>query len=144
MLFAVVSGFLVVLAAAIVTYPLLELAGEAEAIRGRERACASGQHFGEGPRGHQRRRAGDVPQGERRDEPVLLYLHGGMPEYFLTERYPTGLEAEFIVCWWEQRGSGLSYRPGMPAESVTVEQLVADTLAVTNYLRRRFGRTGST
>jgi hypothetical protein len=24
--------------------------------------------------------------------PVLLYLHGGMPDYFLTQRYPTGLE----------------------------------------------------
>lgn len=24
--------------------------------------------------------------------PVLLYLHGGLPEYFLTERYPGGRE----------------------------------------------------
>jgi pimeloyl-ACP methyl ester carboxylesterase len=72
-------------------------------------------------------------------KPVLLYLHGGMPEYFLTQRYPTGLEAEFVVCWWEQRGSGLSYRPGMSPASVTVEQLVDDTLALTNHLRQRFG-----
>ena len=27
--------------------------------------------------------------------PVLLYLHGGMPDYFLTEKYPTGLEDLF-------------------------------------------------
>jgi len=40
--------------------------------------------------------------------PVLLYLHGGMPEYFLTRKYPTGLENYFTVVWWEQRGSGLS------------------------------------
>jgi len=72
--------------------------------------------------------------------PVLLYLHGGMPEYFLAQRYPTGLEAEFVVCWWEQRGSGLSYRPGMSPESMTVAQLAADTLALTNDLRRRFGQ----
>jgi putative transposase len=63
-------------------------------------------------------------------KPVLLHLHGGLPEYFLTQRYPTGLEAEFVVCWWEQRGSGLSYRRGMSPESVTAEQLVADTLAL--------------
>ena len=25
--------------------------------------------------------------------PVLLYLHGGMPDYFLTSRYPTRLES---------------------------------------------------
>ena len=41
--------------------------------------------------------------------PVLLYLHGGMPDYFLTQKYPTGLEDTFTVAWWEQRGSGLSY-----------------------------------
>lgn len=23
--------------------------------------------------------------------PVLLYLYGGLPEYFLTRKYPTGL-----------------------------------------------------
>jgi pimeloyl-ACP methyl ester carboxylesterase len=72
--------------------------------------------------------------------PVLLYLHGGMPEYFLTQRHPTDLEAEFVVCWWEQRGAGLSYRPGMSPESLTVGQLVDDTLALTNHLRRRFGK----
>ncbi len=72
--------------------------------------------------------------------PVLLYLHGGMPEYWLTQRYPTGLEDDFTVIWWEQRGLGLSYRPGIPSESITVEQMVSDTLAVTNYLRHRFGK----
>jgi pimeloyl-ACP methyl ester carboxylesterase len=74
--------------------------------------------------------------------PVLLFLHGGpgMPEYFLTQPYPTGLEEDFTVCWWEQRGSGLSYRPDLPPETMTVDQLVADTLEVTNYLRNRFGK----
>ncbi len=72
--------------------------------------------------------------------PVLLWLHGGMPEYFLTERFPTGLEAMFTVAWWEQRGSGLSAGPGIPPGSLTSEQFIADTLAVTGYLRERFGK----
>jgi pimeloyl-ACP methyl ester carboxylesterase len=72
--------------------------------------------------------------------PVLLYLHGGMPDYFLTEDYPTGLEDYFTVVWWEQRGSGLSYRPDMDPGSVNPEQLVADTLELTRYLREHFGR----
>jgi pimeloyl-ACP methyl ester carboxylesterase len=74
--------------------------------------------------------------------PVLLFLHGGpgMPEYFLTHRYPTGLENYFTVCWWDQRGSGLSYTPDLPAETVTYEQLISDTIEVTNYLRARFGK----
>ena len=72
--------------------------------------------------------------------PVLLYLHGGMPDYFLTKRYPTGLEDDFTVVWWEQRGSGISYSDDIPPETMTMEQLISDTLAVTNYLRQRFGK----
>ena len=72
--------------------------------------------------------------------PVLLYLHGGMPDYFLTEHYPTGLEDDFTVVWWEQRGSGLSYSPDIPHETMTLEQMISDTLEVTNYLRHRFGK----
>jgi len=72
--------------------------------------------------------------------PVLLILHGGMPDTFLTQKYPTGLEDYFTVVWWEQRGSGLSYSTDIPPETMTVEQLISDTLAVTNYLRQRFGQ----
>jgi pimeloyl-ACP methyl ester carboxylesterase len=72
--------------------------------------------------------------------PVLLYVHGGMPDYFLTQKYPSGLEDYFTVVWWEQRGSGLSYSTGVPTETLTSEQLISDTLEVTNYLRNRFGK----
>jgi pimeloyl-ACP methyl ester carboxylesterase len=76
------------------------------------------------------------------DNPVLLFVHGGpgMPEYWLTRWYPTGLEEYFTVVWWEQRGAGLSYSPDIPPESMTAEQFIADTRAVTEYLRQRFGR----
>ncbi len=72
--------------------------------------------------------------------PVLLYLHGGMPEYFLAERHPTGLEQRFTTVWWERRGAGLSYDPGVPAATLTLGRLIADTLALTKHLRTRFGQ----
>ncbi|HOX13317.1 MAG TPA: alpha/beta fold hydrolase [Spirochaetia bacterium] len=74
--------------------------------------------------------------------PVLLFVHGGpgMPEYFLDELYPTGLESRFTVCWWEQRGAGLSYSPGMDPGTLTVDRLVSDVLEATDYLRSRFGK----
>jgi len=74
--------------------------------------------------------------------PVLLFVHGGigMPEYFLNERHPSRLETLFTVCWWERRGAGLSYTPGMSPQDVTVDQFVSDTIAVTDYLARRFGQ----
>jgi pimeloyl-ACP methyl ester carboxylesterase len=77
-------------------------------------------------------------QGRDTNNPVLLYLHGGMPDYFLKQKYPTGLKNLFTVVWWEQRGTGISFNDTISKESITQEQLLADTLAVTNYLRERF------
>lgn len=76
------------------------------------------------------------------DNPVLLYVHGGpaFPNYFLVEKYKPGLEDHFTVCYWEQRGGGLSYNPGISPESMTFEQLTSDAIEVTNYLRMRFGK----
>jgi pimeloyl-ACP methyl ester carboxylesterase len=85
-------------------------------------------------------RQGMIIESRDTANPVLLFLHGGMPEYFLSKRYPTGLEDLFTVVWWEQRGAGLSYTPGIARETLTSEQFIADTLAVTDYLRDRFGK----
>jgi pimeloyl-ACP methyl ester carboxylesterase len=40
--------------------------------------------------------------------------------------------------WWDQRGAALSYGAHIPPETMTIEQFVQDTIAVTDYLRRRF------
>jgi pimeloyl-ACP methyl ester carboxylesterase len=74
--------------------------------------------------------------------PALLFLHGGpaMPTYSLEQRYPTGLEQDFTVIWWEQRGAGLSFSSDIPPETMTVEQIIDDTVAVADYLRARFGK----
>lgn len=73
--------------------------------------------------------------------PVLLFVHGGpgMPEYFLNGTHPAGLERHFTMVWWEQRGAGISYSAAIREETMTVDQLVADTIAVADYLRNRFG-----
>jgi pimeloyl-ACP methyl ester carboxylesterase len=84
--------------------------------------------------------------------PVLLYLHGGIPDFFLTEKYPTGLEDHFTVVWWERQGSGLSFNADIAPGTITLEQLISDTQEVTHYLRKRFakekiylmGRSGGT
>jgi pimeloyl-ACP methyl ester carboxylesterase len=90
-------------------------------------------------------RINGVPQGMfivGRDvgNPVLLFLHGGMamPEYFLTRKYPPGLEQYFTVCWWDRRGAGLSYAANIAPETMSLEQSISDTIEVTNYLRSRF------
>jgi pimeloyl-ACP methyl ester carboxylesterase len=81
-------------------------------------------------------------KGKDKTKPVLLFLHGGpgMPEYAISRKYPIVLEDNFVVCWWEQRGAGISYSPDIPLETMTFEQLISDTIEVTNYLRKRFGQ----
>ena len=85
-------------------------------------------------------RQGMFVQREDPGRPVLLCLHGGMPEFFLTDRHPTGLENYFTVVWWEQRGMGLSFSPDIPPEAMTTEHFIADTIELTRYLRTRFGK----
>ena len=64
-----------------------------------------------------------------------------MPEYFLNGKYHSGLENYFTVCWWERRGAGLSYSANISGRDITIDQYVSDTIAVTDYLRKRFGKT---
>ncbi len=87
-------------------------------------------------------RQGMFIQSVDRSNPVILFLHGGpgIPTFFLNTTYPTGLEQDFTVVWWEQRGAGLSYSHDIPTDSMTTKQLIADTVTVTNYLRQRFGQ----
>jgi len=80
--------------------------------------------------------------GSDSTRPVLLFVHGGpgMPEFAVSRQYPMVLEDHFTVCWWEHRGAGMSYSSDIPLSSMTFEQLIADILEVTRYLRKRFGR----
>ena len=85
-------------------------------------------------------RQGMFIKGKDSGNPVLLYVHGGpsFSEFFLVEKYPTGLEDYFTVCYWDQRGGGLSVSREVTGESMTLEQFASDMIEVTNYLRVRF------
>jgi len=85
-------------------------------------------------------RQGMFIRGKDTLNPVMLYIHGGpsFSEFFLVEKYPSGTENYFTVCYWEERGGGLSFSPKLSKESLTLEQLASDAIEVTNYLRNRF------
>lgn len=87
-------------------------------------------------------RQGMIIRSKDFHNPVMLYVHGGpaFPNYFLIEKYNPGLEDFFTVCYWEQRGGGLSYSRDIPLETMTFAQLTSDLIEVTNYLRLRFGK----
>lgn len=78
-------------------------------------------------------------RGKSQDAPVILYLAGGPGGTDLgAMRGDTALEQEFVVVTWEQRGTGKSYGALDPVDTLTLEQMTADTVDLTNYLRDRF------
>ena len=73
------------------------------------------------------------------DKPVLLSIPGGPGQSDLAMSRPTlgTLAKDFVVVSWDQRGIGKSYASYDP-KTLTTNQAVADTIALTNYLRQRF------
>ena len=76
------------------------------------------------------------------NNPVLLYVHGSpaFPNYFLIDKFKHGFAEYFTVCYWDQRGCGLSYTPEVTVESMNFSQFSLDAIEFTNYLRKRFGK----
>jgi proline iminopeptidase len=80
-------------------------------------------------------------RGRSTSLPVLLHLAGGPGGTDIgAMRLDTGLEQHFVVATWDQRGTGKSYPAFDPAATLTLEQVVADTIEVTEVLAARFGR----
>lgn len=89
-------------------------------------------------------RQGMFIRGENPENPVILYLHGGpgtplLPFISALEKSER-LEKYFTICYWDQRGSGMTYNSSTDPSTMTVEQMVEDTHQVTEYLKSRFGQ----
>lgn len=81
-------------------------------------------------------------RGHSVDNPVLLFLAGGPggSELGAMRRHLPDLEQHFTVATWDQRGTGRSYPSLDPTSTLTLDSIVDDTLAITDYLRDRFGQ----
>ncbi|TLS35035.1 alpha/beta fold hydrolase [Pseudalkalibacillus caeni] len=87
-------------------------------------------------------------QTANRHNPVLLFLHGGpsmpLPGVCCRSQEYTGvlttkeLVKHFTVVFWDQRGTGKSYRSDTPASSFHVRQFIEDTNELIDYLRNTF------
>jgi pimeloyl-ACP methyl ester carboxylesterase len=81
-------------------------------------------------------------RGRDSTKPVLLYLHGGPgdPEFPFVLKFNPEIENMFVVCYWDQRGAGLSYSKNIPPETMTLSQFVDDAGKVSEYLIHKFKR----
>ena len=92
-------------------------------------------------------RQGMFIRGENPENPVILYVHGGpgtpmlqFITYLENSEDCELLEKYFTVCYWDQRGAGMTYAKSTDPSTMTVEQMVDDTRVVTEYLKSRFSQ----
>jgi pimeloyl-ACP methyl ester carboxylesterase len=85
------------------------------------------------------------------DNPVLLFIHGG-PSMPLPGVSCRGVDYALATCtrelakyctlvFWDQRGTGRSFHPGLKEENIHMESFMQDALVITDYLREKFRKT---
>jgi pimeloyl-ACP methyl ester carboxylesterase len=83
-------------------------------------------------------------RGRDRDNPVLLFLHGGPGD--VTNPWSFALFAPwqryFTVVQWDQRGAGRTLRKTgrKVAPTITVDRIVRDGIELAEHLRKRLGK----
>lgn len=82
-------------------------------------------------------------RGRHRDNPILLFLHGGpsltsMPASY---SYAAPWEEYFTVVQWDQRGAGKTYRANDPAKvapTMSDDRMLADAEELVTWLRKTY------
>lgn len=82
-----------------------------------------------------------IIEGSDLDNPVALFLHGGpgFPQYPMIHASGMGWSKEWTICYWDQRGAGMSFNPKTQGP-LTLDRYIKDTVEVTNYLRQKFNQ----
>jgi pimeloyl-ACP methyl ester carboxylesterase len=80
-------------------------------------------------------------RGWNRNNPVVLFLHGGPgnPAMYLAHSFQNEIEKKFTIVHWDRRGAGKSYAAGVSSR-LTVSQTLEDTYELTIMLCKRFGK----
>ena len=82
-------------------------------------------------------------RGYDASKPIVLFVHGGPglpPFHQIKERAISRFEKDYVVVYWEQRGTGRSFSRSVKPHSMTVERLTEDLIELSEYLAERFGQ----
>ena len=83
-------------------------------------------------------------RGEDRQNPVLLFLHGGPGDVTSpwSFAYFAPWEKRFTVVQWDQRGAGKTLRKTGPsvASTMTVDRMAQDGIELAEFLRKHLGK----
>ena len=83
-------------------------------------------------------------KGEDRNNPVVLFLHGGPGDALspIADAWFGGWERDFTLVQWDQRGAGRTYgRSGPSIEpTMTIERMVQDGIEVAEFLAKHLNK----
>lgn len=81
-------------------------------------------------------------RSENKDNPILLYVHGGPgdAETPFIVPYQKEWEKHFTVVNWDQRGCGRSYNEEINKDTLTTEKIAEDGEELTEYLKKTFSK----
>ncbi len=77
-------------------------------------------------------------RGEDRENPVLLWLHGGpgLAQMPVAHHFDKEIEKEFVVVHWDQRGAGKSNPLDFDESTMSFEQYMCDADELVEYLKK--------
>ena len=84
-------------------------------------------------------------RGRDRDNPILLFVHGGpaSPALPVSWAFQRPWEEYFTVVQWDQRGAGKTYRANDPqsvAETIRIDRFVEDIGEMIDFLLQRYDK----
>jgi len=83
-------------------------------------------------------------KGDDRDNPILLFLHGGPGDALspFADAMFAGWEKDFTLVQWDQRGAGRTFTKTGPSiePTMTVERMVQDGIEVAEFLTKHLNK----
>lgn len=83
-------------------------------------------------------------KGDDRDNPVVLFLHGGPGDAWspFADAMFGGWEKDFTLVQWDQRGAGRTYSRNGPSiePTMTIERMVQDGIEVSEFLAKHLNK----
>ena len=81
-------------------------------------------------------------RGQNISNPVVIILHGGPGSHMTYYSYgwQAGLEQNYTIVHWDQRGCGNTYYRNKEAEKPTVDLLLSDLDALVEYIRLKYNK----
>ncbi len=78
-------------------------------------------------------------RGNDKNNPVIIFVHGGpgTPEIPYVRKYQDLLEQNFTVVHYDERASGKSYHFFEDYSNLSIDLLVDDLIALTDYIRKK-------